>query len=196
MRSVGVLEIQPELGEAEIGSVRVEEPDLTERVEFEGSLESLIATLGDEPAPNTWLRWFRSAHDGVDVGLDLLPFDVEDDWHPSVEWEASAAAEPEPEPAPAVPPAPKARRTGKLRSRRMRIALVGIASLAVLNLGASLSDRAGAPDDSPASGGAATARPGTLESRAHIDGLRFFPLPALSSSLGARAEATGPAARR
>ncbi|MET8152438.1 hypothetical protein ACIBSW_18735 [Actinoplanes sp. NPDC049668] len=186
VRSVGVLEIQPELGGAEIVSAWGEVPALTERVEFEGgadgSLGSLVATLGDEPARNAWHRWFRSEHDGVDVGLSLFPFDVEDDWCP--------------EPARPGPAAPKARRTGKLRSRRMRIALAGIASIAVLNLGASLSDRAAPPGGTPVPGGAAPGGPGTPQSQAHIDGLRFFPLPAQSASVGARANGAGPVARR
>ncbi|MEU7908572.1 hypothetical protein [Actinoplanes sp. NPDC049118] len=202
VRPVCVPQIHLELGEGEVGEAWAETPALTEidtlRVEFDGgaedSLGNRIPTLGDdgggvtqEPARNAWHRWFSSAHDGDDVGLDLLPFDDED-WHPS-------AADPEPEPARPVPSGRKARRTGKPGSRRKRIVLVGIMSLAVLNLGASLSGPAGAPRRSTAPGGVAADRPGTPQNQAHIDGLRFFPLPA-RSSLGAPTTGTGPVARR
>jgi hypothetical protein len=174
-----------------------------------------------QPARLVRHRWFRPAVEGIDVGLDLFPFEPETgpgpeaDWHPPVESPAAAvhsdeaalhsdeavlhfqevavhsegtavhsdeavlrseeaavhseeavlhseeaAAHPrEPEQRTSLPGA-MAEPVGSHRSRRMRTALIGIMSLAVLNMGASLGDSAGAPRRSPAPAGNAASSAG------------------------------------
>jgi hypothetical protein len=116
----------------------------TVRIGFGGSAEyspdAGFIALGDDGGaaePAARHRWFRSHVDGIDVGLDLFPFEPEPDAE-------QAAAEPEPR---------RPGRTGHHGPRRFRLALAGITSLAVLSLGASLHDPAEATRRPPAPAG-------------------------------------------
>jgi hypothetical protein len=165
-RSVSALQSRHELGDDEIVEGWSETPGLvtseTVRVDVgddtNGPLESPAPTAdapfmaqSDGDHRLAWHRWFRPAHDGIDVGLDLFPFEADPGPDLAADSGVFAMAENEdPEPSQPSVPHSEADRTGNPRSQRMRIALIGLVSLAVLNVGALLSDPVEAPRSSPA----------------------------------------------